>query len=67
MTNKEAIHELECNVDYKTPQIAQACKLAVRALEEQRNITNEKLYHQLIYLEAENERLHDALDTKNND
>lgn len=35
MTNEEAIHELECNVDYKTPQIAQACKLAVRALEQQ--------------------------------
>lgn len=34
------------------------------ALEQQQNITNEEMYQQLIHLEAENERLHDALESQ---
>lgn len=36
---------------------------AIQALEEQRNLTNEELYQSFINLEAENERLHDALES----
>jgi hypothetical protein len=36
---------------------------AIKALESQRNLTNEELYQSFINLEAENERLHDALES----
>lgn len=35
MTNEEAIYELSVNVDYKTPQIREACQMAIKALEQQ--------------------------------
>ena len=37
---------------------------AIQALEVQRNLTNEELYQSFIELEAENERLHDALEAQ---
>ena len=36
---------------------------AIQALEPQRNLTNEELYQSFINLEAENERLHEALES----
>ena len=44
-------------------KIHKALTMAIQALESQRNLTNEELYQSFIKLEAENERLHDALES----
>lgn len=75
MTNEEAIKMLKYNsnvihqtMDGRTdPKEVEALDLAIQALEAQRNLTNEELYQSFIDLEAENERLHDALEAQPTD
>lgn len=60
--NSNVIHQ---TMDGRTdPKEVEALDLAIQALEAQRNLTNEELYQSFIGLEAENERLHDALEAQ---
>ena len=71
MTNEEAIARIRehiiihKNEEPRAIYITEALKMAIKALESQKNITNEELYQENIGLEAENERLHDALEKQN--
>lgn len=69
MTDEEAVDILDDNftvVDthghYSDEEVEEARQLAIKALQSKRNIINEAICQQLIHMEAENERLHDALE-----
>lgn len=74
MTNikaREVLKELKDYTEdlphYSPDEVAEAIEMAIKALEQQRNLTNEELYQSFINLEAENERLHDALEAQPKD
>lgn len=61
---KEIKYYTEDLPPYSPDEVAEALEMAIQALEAQRNLTNEELYQSFIDLEAENERLHDALEAQ---
>ena len=56
--------DLICLVPRFEAQNKKALDYAIKALESQRNLTNEQIYQGFIELEAENERLHEALESQ---
>lgn len=69
---EEAIYELSVNVDYKTPQIQEACQVAIKALEQQacEDAVSRQAVHDLIaellsdYLHDEDREKIEELDVK---
>lgn len=72
MTNEEAVERIKIlkaftgydKDNQMVTELHEALDLAIKALEQQCNLTNEELYQSFIKLEAENERLHDALESQ---
>ena len=65
MTNEEAIKMLKSKMDGHTDtsyEWTETVRMAIKALEQDHNITHEEIYQGFIHLEVENERLHDKLE-----
>lgn len=72
MTNEEAVEQVKLlkaltGYDKDNPIVQKmqtALDMAIKALESHQNLTNEEIYQGFIELEAENERLYDALESQ---